>query len=321
MLNIKSNPLYAHGKNPWILLLSLILIALGGVFLIGQVLAFITAIIVSGVGFDELHNILTNPSAYPEQRSMILMLQGMASIGGFIIAPLIFYYTLVKGNLIKDFIDLPSNIFTLLLMTIIMVFSFMVANTFFIDWNASIKLPESLTWFEQWAEGLEESMKGLTEYLTEFDSAGYFILAIVVIAVIPGVGEELLFRGFLQNILKRIFKNDHIAIWVAAILFSAIHFQFYGFIPRMLLGALFGYLYVWTGNLLIPIVAHFLNNSISLIALYIYQKGLIDIDVESTEALPTVYVLIFSALFALTLIYFKTYLTNINEHKRLDRRL
>ena len=89
----------------------------------------------------------------------------------------------------------------------------------------------------------------------------------------------------------------------------------------MLLGALFGYLYVWTGNLLIPIVAHFLNNSISLFALYIYQKGLIDIDVESTEALPTVYIIIFSALFAIALIYFKTYLTKINEHKRLDHRL
>ncbi|MCK5471015.1 MAG: CPBP family intramembrane metalloprotease [Cyclobacteriaceae bacterium] len=321
MLNIESNPLYANGKNPWILLLSLILITLGGVLLIGQVLAFITAIIMSGVGIEELQNILTDPTAYPEQRSMFLVLQGMASFGGFIIAPLIFYYTLVKGNLIKDFIDIPSNIITLLLMTIIMVFSFMIVNTVFIDWNANIKLPEALDGFEKWAGGLEESMKVLTEYLTEFDSGGYFILAIIVIAVIPGVGEELLFRGFIQNILKRIFKNDHIAIWVAAILFSAIHFQFYGFIPRMLLGALFGYLYVWTGNLLIPIVAHFLNNSISLFALYIYQKGLIDIDVESTEALPTVYIIIFSALFAIALIYFKTYLTKINEHKRLDHRL
>ena len=164
-------------------------------------------------------------------------------------------------------------------------------------------------------------MKVLTEFLTEFESPGYFILAIVVIAVIPGVGEELLFRGFLQNILKRIFKNDHIAIWIAAILFSAIHFQFYGFIPRMLLGALFGYLYVWTGNLLIPIIAHFLNNSISLIALYIYQKGLIDIDVESTEALPIAYVLIFSTLFVVTLMYFKNYLAKSNNHERLDRRL
>ena len=321
MLQIESNPLYANGKNPWILLLSLILITLGGVFLIGQVLAFITAFIISGVGIDELVNILRDPTAYPEQRLMFLSLQGVASIGGFIIAPLIFYYTLVKGNLIKDFIDLPSNIFSLLMVTIIMVFSFMVVDTVFIEWNANIKFPESLAGFEQWAKGMEETVKVLTEYLTEFESTGYFILAIFVIAVIPAIGEELLFRGLLQNILKRIFKNYHVAIWIAAFLFSAIHFQFYGFIPRILLGALFGYLYVWTGNLLIPIVAHFLNNGISLFALYIYQKGLTDIDVESTEAFPTVYIIIFSALFVVTLLYFKNYLIKINEHERLDTRL
>ena len=321
MLQLESNPLYANGKNPWILLLSLILITLGGVFLIGQVLAFITAFIISGVGIDELVNILANPTVYPEQRLMFLSLQGVASIGGFIIAPLIFYYTLVKGNLIKDFIDLPSNIFSLLMVTIIMVFSFMVVDTVFIEWNANIKFPESLAGFEQWAKGMEETVKVLTEYLTEFESTGYFILAIFVIAVIPAIGEELLFRGLLQNILKRIFKNYHVAIWIAAFLFSAIHFQFYGFIPRILLGALFGYLYVWTGNLLIPIVAHFLNNGISLFALYIYQKGLTDIDVESTEAFPTVYIIIFSALFVVTLLYFKNYLIKINEHERLDTRL
>jgi len=321
MLNKESNPLYAHGKNPWILLISLIGITVGGVFLIGQVLAFITAIVISGVGISELQNILTNPTAYPEQRLMFLSLQGMSSIGGFIIAPLIFYYAIIKGKLIKDFIGLPSNIITILLITIVMVFSFMVVDTVFIEWNAGIKLPEYLAGFEQWAKGLEETMKVLTEYLTDFESTGYFILAIIVIAVIPGVGEELLFRGFLQNILKRIFKKDHVAVWVAAILFSAIHFQFYGFIPRMLLGALFGYLYLWSGNLLVPIVAHFFNNSISLLALYVYQKGLIDIDVESTEALPTVYIIIFSALFVVTLVYFKSHLTKNNEHERLDNRL
>lgn len=320
MLNINSNPLNVQGKNPWILLLSLLGITLGGVLLIGPVLAFIAGIIISGVGIQEIQNILTNPGAYPEQQLMILTINGIASISGFIIAPLIFYYTLIKGNLIKDFIDLPSNIITTLLLTIVLVFSFLIVNTVFIEWNASIELPEFLAGIEGWAERMEESAKVLTEYLTEFNSTGYFILTIFFIAVIPGIGEELLFRGFLQNILRRIFKNDHAAIWVAAILFSAIHFQFYGFIPRMLLGALFGYLYVWTGNLLVPMVAHFLNNCVSLFALYVYQKGLTDIDVESTEALPTMYIIIFSALFVVTLIYFKNYLTNIKEHERLDRR-
>ena len=202
-----------------------------------------------------------------------------------------------------------------------MIFSFMVVNTVFIEWNASLKLPEAWSGFEQWAEDLEGSMEVLTKYLTNFESTGYLLAAIVVIAVIPGIGEELLFRGFLQNLFKRIFKNDHVAIWVAAILFSAIHFQFYGFVPRMLLGALFGYLYVWTGSLIIPIVAHFMNNFLSLIALYSHQKGLTDIDVESTEALPTMYIIIFSVLFAVTLIYFKNYLAKPKAYEGMDGRL
>ncbi len=318
MIEIQSNPLYARGKNPWILLLALIGITLGGVLFIGPVLAYLTVLMLSGVSMNELLNMLSNITAYPEYRTMFLSYQAMSSVGGFIIAPVIFYYTLVGKNVISAFIKFPSNIYTTLLITIIMVLSFMVVNTVFIDWNANIKLPEYFSGFENWAEDLENSMKVLTEYLTEFESTGYLILAIIVIAVIPGIGEELLFRGFLQNILKRIFKNDHAAIWVAAILFSAIHFQFYGFVPRMLLGALFGYLYVWTGNLLVPMMAHFLNNGISILALYVYKKGLTDIDVESTEAMPTMYIIIFSALFAVTLIYFKNYLAKNNSNERLD---
>jgi membrane protease YdiL (CAAX protease family) len=318
---MESNPLYAHGRNPWILLISLIGITLGGVFFIGQIMAFGVAFIMSGVGMNELVAILTDPTAYPDQRLMILMYQGTASLGGFIIAPLIFYYTMVHGNFGKDFLQLPSNAFATLAVALVMIFSFMVVNTVFIEWNASIKLPEAWAGFEQWAEDLEGSMEVLTKYLTNFESTGYFFAAIVVIAVIPGVGEELLFRGFLQNLFKRIFRNDHVAIWVAAILFSAIHFQFYGFIPRMLLGALFGYLYVWSGNLIIPIAAHFMNNFVSLIALFVHQKGLTEIDVESTEALPTVYIIIFSALFVVTLIYFKNYLAKSKTYEGMDSRL
>ena len=305
---MESNPLSARGQNPWILLVALILITLGGVFFIGQVLAFFTCYLIAGVGMQDLLAILQDPPAYPDQRVTVLVYQGMASFGGFVIAPLIFYFTMVRGNLRSDFLQLPENLPASLVVASVMTFSFMIINTVFIEWNASIKLPESMAGIESWAEGLEDSMEVLTKFLTNFDSAEYFLLAVLVIAVIPGFGEELLFRGFIQNLLKRIVKNDHLAVWTAAILFSAIHFQFYGFIPRMLLGALFGYLYIWSGNLIVPMVAHFVNNFVSLLALYVHQRGLTDIDVESTEALPTMYILIFSALFVVTVMYYKNYL-------------
>lgn len=318
MSNPNLNPLFRLGQNPWIMLLVLVLISLGGVFLIGQVMAIVAALIMIG-SLDQLQNILLNPEAYPDHRSTVLIMQGMSSLGGFIITPLIYYYLMVKGKLLDDFVKLPSNSFTILVITIVMVFSFMIVNTVFIEWNANLELPAFMSGFEKWAAGLEESMADLTKFLTEFETTGYFILSIVVIAVIPGIGEEILFRGFLQNILRKIFHNDHVAVWAAAILFSAIHFQFYGFVPRMLLGAVFGYLYLWSGNLLVPIVAHFLNNSVSLLSLFVYQKGLTDFDAESTEALPTMYVLIFSALFVATLVYFKNFLVKNDDDEELER--
>jgi len=315
----QSNPLFRYDQNPWIMLIVLILLTVGGVFLIGNILAVVTAIIMTG-SLDQVMEIVSNPAQYPEQRGMILMMQGMASLGGFIITPLIFYYMMVKGNIRKDYFNLSPDIVTSLLITVIMVFSFMVVNTVFIEWNANLQLPEVFSGFERWATDLEDSMADLTKFLTQFDSTEYFILSVVIIAVIPGVGEELLFRGFLQNIFRKLVKNDHVAVWLAALLFSAIHFQFYGLVPRMLLGALFGYLYLWSGNLLVPIVAHFLNNFVSLFSLYIYQQGLTEFDAEATEALPTVYILIFSVLFVSTLIYFKKYLSE-KEDEGLERGL
>ncbi len=318
MSDPNSNPLFKYGQNPWIMLVVLVLLSLGGVLVIGNILAFITAIIMTG-SLNQVMEVITNPSDFPDQRATVLMMQGMASFGGFIITPLIFYYLIVKGNIIRDFIKLPSNIISTLIITIVMVFSFMVVNTVFIEWNANIQLPESLGGFEQWATNLEESMADLTKYLTEFETPGYFILSVIIIAVIPGIGEELLFRGFLQNIFRKLIKNDHVAVWLAAFFFSFIHFQFYGFVPRLLLGALFGYLYLWSGNLLVPMVAHFLNNFVSLFSLYIYQKGLTDFDAESTEALPITYILIFTVLFIITIYYFKVYLVRKEDDEGLER--
>lgn len=318
MANQASNPLFRYGQNPWIMLIVLVLISIGGVFVIGNVLAFVVAIIMTG-GFDQLQAILLNPTNYPEQRMVILVMQGLSSFGGFIISPIIFYYLMVKGNFAFDFFRLPANIIRMLAVTVVMVFSFMVVNTVFIEWNANLQLPEVFSGFEQWATELEESLADLTKFLTTYDSNVYFIFSIVVIAVIPAIGEELLFRGLLQNIFHKLIKNEHLAIWIAAFLFSAIHFQFYGFIPRMLLGALFGYLYLWSGNLLVPIVAHFVNNGVSLFTLFFYQRGYTEFDAESTEALPIAPVIVFAIVFVITFVYFKKNLIGEEENEGLER--
>ena len=129
------------------------------------------------------------------------------------------------------------------------------------------------------------------------------LVAMLVIAVLPAIGEELVFRGLIQNELYRGTKNIHVAIWVAAILFSAIHFQFFGFVPRLLLGALFGYLYYWSRNLWIPILAHFVNNGLSVLVMYFYQRGSFEYDLENPESVPLNAVII-SGVVTIGLLYY-----------------
>jgi hypothetical protein len=144
--------------------------------------------------------------------------------------------------------------------------------------------------------------------MTQFSSIGEFVLAFVVIAILPAIGEEFVFRGMVQPQLFKATRNIHIAIWTSAILFSAFHLQFFGFVPRMLLGALFGYLYYWSENLWMPMFAHFVNNGFSVIMLYLNQKGVVDVDVESTDVVaPWPAILVFALISGGLLFYFKNF--------------
>lgn len=132
--------------------------------------------------------------------------------------------------------------------------------------NQQISLPAFLEPLEAIMKQQEEAAAALTESFLQTRSIGGLIINIALMALLPALSEELTFRGLLVR--------DRTAVWVAAIIFSAIHFQFYGFIPRMLLGALFGYVLLWTGSLWIPVLMHFTNNCVAVLLYYIaYARG------------------------------------------------
>ena len=112
----------------------------------------------------------------------------------------------------------------------------------------------------QWAEGLEKSANEMTQTMLSFQDSHSLWPVVVSLAMLPAVCEEWLFRGTLQPIVARATKNYHAGIWISAVLFSAIHMQFFGFLPRLLLGASFGYLVVHSGSIWPAILAHFINN-------------------------------------------------------------
>ena len=135
------------------------------------------------------------------------------------------------------------------------------------DLNGRIQLPKSLDFIEQKMRAMEEAAAALTEQFLQADNIGMLLVNICLMALLPALSEELSFRGTLQQILG----NKHLAIWLTAIIFSAVHMQFYGFIPRMLMGAMFGYIFVWTGCLWLPIVMHFTNNGLAVLAYYLFD--------------------------------------------------
>ena len=117
---------------------------------------------------------------------------------------------------------------------------------------------------------MEQQAETLTLRFLQVKSFGALLINLFVMALLPAIGEELTFRGLL---LRRV---THVTIWAVAILFAAIHLQFYGFVPRMLMGAMFGYVFVWTGSLWVPVIMHFVNNGMAVIAYYIEQSVVSD---------------------------------------------
>lgn len=258
-----------------------------GLFLIGPLLAFAAVSpFYSDLTFTGMANYISNPPDNIEGRVLILVLQGVTALVGFIAVPWA-YLKWLEGKTIGSLNTRKTSLMPLLLALAIVVV-IMPFMSSVIHWNAHMSLPGFLSDFEQTAKAKEEQLAKLTAFLTNMESLSELLVTLFIIAVLPGIGEELVFRGLIQKKFS-LMMNPHIAIWLSAFLFSAFHLQFYGIIPRMLLGALFGYMYYWSGNLWLPMVAHFLNNGFTLFMIYLYKQKVVSFDIQTVNyALPWV---------------------------------
>lgn len=142
------------------------------------------------------------------------------------------------------------------------------AMNLLVEWNQNIHLPESMSEIETSLRAMEDAAMASTQLLIGGGGVGSMIVAILIVGVLAGFSEELFFRGALQRLFCMTNLNKHVAIWLTAVIFSAIHFQFFGFVPRLLLGAFFGYLLWWSGSLWLPIIAHIFNNTLVVVSEY-----------------------------------------------------
>lgn len=149
-----------------------------------------------------------------------------------------------------------------------------------IYYNQQMHLPQFLSGVETVMRQWEDASQSATELILNTTSVSGLVWGVVVVGVITGWAEEMFFRGGIQRLLMEAL-NPHVAIWTAAFIFSAIHLQFFGFIPRLLLGAFFGYLYWWTGCLRLAAFGHILNNSLVVISMWFINRGLLSSEMDS----------------------------------------
>ena len=244
-------------------------------------------ILSGGISSSGMENLL-------EDRVLMLSLNSLSIM--IFISPY-FYVNKLSNYSIKIF---PINS-TPVILVLLLTFFFMILNSGVIEWNKSINFPEFMNSFETWAFNKEKELEKITIFLVSFENNWEFLFGILSIALIPGICEEYLFRGVLQKNFYLISKNIHIAVWLSAFFFSALHLQFYGFFPRMLLGVLFGYIYYWSGSIVYPMIAHIFNNFFSLTIFYFSQKGLLnenfEVSVNSSPKIPMVLIIISAVLF------------------------
>ncbi len=263
----------------------MILVGLTLVFMtIGSVIGFFFFTQITGIPLAQIADFQKHLNDYPNMYDAVMLLQTFSTPIPFIAASF-FFWIIIEKQPINSFsfrrVELPVFFLVALLVIIFMFFDALI-----IEWNQGVIFPETLKGIEKWMKESEDSAGELTKFLTNFKSPSQLVVAMIVVAVLAGISEELIFRGVLQNITLRASGNPHVAIWFAAFVFSFIHLQFYGFFPRMFLGALFGYLYYWTKNIWVPIFAHFVNNGFTLLMAYLYTTKAVNLNIEDTKSVP-----------------------------------
>jgi|688.fasta_scaffold13658_5 hypothetical protein len=295
-------------RNPFESIILLLLLILVGA-IVFSILAIVLSYFIYGAGvIDKLS------SDDPINLDMIKMVQIFSSIGMFVI-PALIYAKLQNRDWLGYLKIIPVPAY-LVLLTIVIMLAASPALEYTTLLNKGMKLPSFLKEVEAWMLQQELKMEFLTKKFIVMNSFSALLVNLLMLAIIPAFGEELIFRGGFQPIFTRWFRNYHVAIWLTAIIFSSIHFQFYGFFPRMFLGALFGYLFVWSGSLWLPILGHFLNNALAVFTAFWYQQQGLSIDkmFESEPSSPAL-ISISLIIFIVSIRYFYRYTQKLIENK------
>lgn len=258
---------FFEGQNRFVQIL-IFLALIVGCMVVASVLGVVVASIFYGFGI---------PANALDQAAYYRILQSFGSVGTFMLPPLFFSYLSERKWFSYNRMNRVPG-YTMSNIVIVMSLVLLPIVWILADWNEGWKLPEALAGLDEWMRRMDEQNSELVKLMSRDSRIGILLINIFVMAMLPAVGEELMFRGTVQPFLQKWTKSPHWAIWITAFIFSAIHFQISGFIPRMLIGAYLGYLCFWSGSLWLPILAHFMHNSMSILSDFIMSRRGFDVD-------------------------------------------
>lgn len=286
-----------NNKPAHIKLLAFILLVISSLILV-NIAGVVLATPFFGEGFLSEAGSSINQSV-----SKLKYLQILNQISLFVVPPML--YVLLHQNSYSETLNLNKKFhWPLVLLSLTVLFCAIPVLDFSGEINQSLKLPSVFSSADQWMRQTEAEAIRLTGLFLNTNLLSGFLVNLLMMAVLPAIGEEFFFRGVLQKIFQQWFKNAHIGIVLTAVIFSIMHLQFFGFLPRLLLGLFIGYVFYWSGNLWIAIILHFVNNAVIVVYAFSLNLNGGSFDPAATTDNNPAWLIIASAAAVVLIIYF-----------------
>ncbi|KAF0204250.1 MAG: abortive infection [Bacteroidetes bacterium] len=241
--------------------------------------------------------------------------QMISQVGIFILPPFIF--GLLVNSSSFNFLGFRRPDYRHLIAAVLIIAVAGPTINFLVEWNEGLRLPGFLKSIEQWMRNSEETATRLTKQFLETSKTSDLIINFIMIAILPAIGEELLFRSALIGILRKVFKGIHWPVIISALIFSAFHLQFFGFVPRFALGLVLGYLFVWSGSVWVPMLAHLVNNGVVVVVSWLSVNKIIESNVDDLADFGS-WIAVVVSVFACILILYLTYRTRPVEEMQTE---
>lgn len=263
--------------------ISLLLAAVLFCYWLGGGIALLLTGLIYGEGFFGIQYLIQMPVQSENGVPVVMTYLMLNSLFSFLIIPLL-YLRAAKDDIFNYKYEKIS--LGLAVLSAAIVFAIVPINSFIAALNQSIKFPSFLSDLEDRLLEYENVSKNIISVLLSSKYPGMYFKLALTLAIIPGIVEEFFFRKLLQPKLIKITGNAHYGVVICSLAFSIMHFQFYGILPRFVFGVVFGYLYLWSKNLVYPIIAHVINNL--MIVSFAFYFGTGDLELQRDIEKPIV---------------------------------